>query len=486
MLEDIKNDRLKKRANLEAAGFDVYPASVKRTSTLSVVLETWPKLMQKQSKVTLVGRVFAVRGQGGISFIDLKDEHGALQLVVSQDKTKDFAIVRDNLDIGDFVEATGVPFVTKKGEKSIEVKSWRVITKSARPIPSEWYGIADPETRLRKRYLDLMLNPELREMFRKKAAFWSSIRLALTSANFMEVETPALEAVPGGADARPFLTHMNALDIDLHMRISLELNQKRLLVGGYERVFEIGRVFRNEGIDAEHLQDYTAMEFYWAYADYDALMKFVEKFYKTVIKATTGKLITTYQGNKINWGKKWAKLDYCDAFKEKTGIAIDKATLSQLEQKAQELGLKPEPNIGKGRLIDLIYKKLIRPFVIQPTLLINHPIDISPLAKRHRTSPYKTERVQVLAGGSELGNGWSELNDPVDQRGRFEEQARLRAAGDEEAQMMDEDFVEALEYGMPPAAGFGLSERVFAVLMDKPIRETVFFPMMRPKKLEAK
>jgi lysyl-tRNA synthetase class 2 len=485
MLEDIKGERLKKRQNLEKAGYDVYPATVKRTHMMAQVVSDWNALLKKKSKVTIVGRVFAIRGQGGISFIDLKDESGAMQIVASKDKTKDFATVRDNMDIGDFVEATGSLFVTKKGEKSVDVKMMRIVTKSMLPIPSEWYGIADPETRLRKRYLDLMLSPELREAFRMKSKFWSSMRNFLIQEGFLEVETPVLELTPGGADAEPFMTHMNALDIDMSLRISLELPLKRLLVGGFEKVFEIGRIFRNEGIDAEHLQDYTQIEYYWAYQDYVGGMKFIEKLYKYVIKETFGKLKIKRGDTVIDWGKKWATVDYFTIFKKETGIDLNTATDEQIRTYAKAQGLDVDRHPGRGRVVDLVFKK-IRHKLVQPCFLINPPVDIEPLAKRLEPGSNRVARFQVVACGTELGKGFTELNDPADQRGRFDEQMKMREAGDKEAQRMDEDYIEAMEYGMPPNHGFGISERLFSVLMDKPIRETVFFPILRPKSKDKK
>jgi lysyl-tRNA synthetase class 2 len=319
-------------------------------------------------------------------------------------------------------------------------------------------------------------------MFERKSSFWSAARSFLKKEGFLEMETPVFENLPGGAEAEPFKTHHNALDRDFFLRISLELPLKKMLVGGYEKVYEIGRVFRNEGIDPEHLQDYTQLEFYWAYADYGALIKLVEKMYKFIVKETCGTMKVRSRGHEVDWGKKWNVLDYSDSFKRTVGLDPLSASRDELVKKAKSLKVEFDPNAGKGRLIDVIYKKSIRPSVIEPTLLVNHPVVISPLAKRRPDNPETTERVQVLAYGSELGNGWSELNDPIDQRERFEEQMNLRAKGDKEAQYLDEDFLEALEYGMPPAAGFGMSERFFAVLMDKPIRETVFFPLMREDK----
>ena len=316
-------------------------------------------------------------------------------------------------------------------------------------------------------------------MFRKKQQFWAAIREYFIRRGFLEVETPVLEAVPGGADAEPFVTHHNALDRDFYLRISLELPLKRLLVGGYEKVFEIGRLFRNEGIDREHLQEYDDVEFYMAYGNHEQGMELVEELFKRLVKNVTGGTKTNFEGQEIEWGKKWPQVDYFTTFEKEAEIDLNTATLADLQKKAQELKIHFDKSDGKGRLIDAIYKRTVRPKLIQPSFLVGHPIEISPLSKIDPENPKKVLRFQVLAVGSELGNGWAELNDPQDQRERFEQQMKLREAGDKEAQMLDEDFVEALEYGMPPAVGFGMSERVFSVFMDKSIRETVIFPPMK-------
>ncbi len=481
MREDIILERKEKRKALEEGGMYPYPARVKRTLTLADADLRFKALSHLKKRVFLVARVMGLRDQGNLIFLDFADELGKLQGVLKKDNVKDFRIFKDNLDIGDFVEVSGTLFLTKRGEKSIEIKTIRIVTKSLRPLPSSFYGIEDIEMRLRKRYLDLVMNPDARLIFFKKSIFWNTFRDILRKASFLEVETPVLEPTPGGADAEPFVTHHNALDTDFYLRISPELSLKRLLVGGYEKVFEIGRIFRNEGIDAEHLQDYTQLEFYWAYADYNELMKFVEKMYKDVVRATAGVSSTTWKGHKINWGRKWEKIKYFEIFRERVGLDLEKATEEELRRRAVKEGVALEENLGRGRLIDLLFKKLVRPHLIQPSFLIDPPVDIEPLAKRKEGEPNKVERMQVVACGTELGKGFSESNDPVDQRLRFEEQMRLRELGDKEAQHLDEDFLEALEYGMPPAAGFGVSERFFAILMDKPVRETVFFPLMRRK-----
>ncbi len=482
MLDDIMKERRKKLEAIEKAKLDPYPAEAKRTHTAATARADFEKLAKKEGEVTLAGRVTSVRDQGNIIFLDLTDETGKFQVVLKKDDLPKFDFWKSVLDTGDFISVTGILFKTKKGEESVAAKSVTMLSKSLRPIPSEWYGVEDIETRLRKRYLDLLLNEETKEIFRKKAIFWGAFRDYLKENGFLEVELPVLESIPGGAEAEPFKTHHNALDTDFYLRISLELPLKKLLVGGYEKVFEIGRIFRNEGIDKEHLQDYTQLEFYWAYHVYNDLMQLIEEMYKAVIKKVAGGLTTVHGGHKIDWGKKWQKVDYVTVFKKENKIDPTSASRDELLKRAKELKLEPEKNLGKGRLIDMIYKKTVRPNLIQPCFLVNPPVEIEPLAKRSPTNPNVVERFQVVAAGTELGKGFSELNDPQDQRKRFEEQERARAAGDKEAQRLDEDFLEALEYGMPPAAGFGVSERLFAVLMDKPVRETVIFPLMRPKK----
>lgn len=482
MLEDLIAERKKKLEALKAAGVVCYPEMVARTHTIGAVLEKFASFAKSKKRVSIAGRVMGMRGHGGVVFLDINDESGALQAVLKKDALKDFKLFCDNLDIGDFLSVTGLLFTTQRGEKSIAANAIVLATKSLRPIPSEHFGIQEIETRLRRRYLDLLIHPELRDLFRLKNKFWSAFRSYLTAEGFLEVETPILESIPGGADAEPFTTHMNALDIDLYLRIALELPQKKLLVGGYEKVFELGRIFRNEGIDHEHLQDYTQLEFYWAYAEYHALMKFVEKLYKAVIKIVFGTMKRSWQGRVIDWGKRWERVEYYDIFKKLVGLDLETATHDMLFSEAMKRGLRPETSLGRGRLIDLLFKKVVRPTLIQPCFLVNPPADIEPLAKRSEKFPGRVARFQVVACGTELGKGFSENNDPIYQRERFLEQSALREKGDKEAQRLDEDFLEALEYGMPPAAGFGVSERLFAILIDKPVRECVFFPLMRPRR----
>jgi len=487
MLDDIIKERRKKLEAIRSEGKDPYPARVGRTHAIAYALEHFEKLAEKGEAVSLVGRLRGIRDQGKIIFADIEDESGRIQAVIKESGTKDFDFVRSVIDLGDFVAVHGPLFTTQKGEKSLEAATVAVISKSLLPPPDKWEGLEDIETRLRERYVDLMAHPEVREMFRKKSAFWRAIREALEKGGFIEVETSVIEPLAGGAEAEPFKTHHNALDTDFYLRISLELQLKKLIVGGFEKVFEIGRVFRNEGIDRDHLQDFTFMECYAAYHDYRSLMAVIEPMFKHAIQAATGSLTTEWhdqegKAHAIDWNAQWPEIDYRDAFKkENDGLDPIEATHENLRARVKSLGLVPEAHQGAGRLIDLIYKKTVRPKLVQPCFLVNHPVSVSPLSKASRDDHRIAERFQIVACGTELGNGYSELNDPLDQRRRFEEQMKLREGGDAEAMALDDDFLKALEYGMPPTAGFGMSERVFAVVMDKPVRETVFFPLMRRK-----
>ncbi|MCX6761990.1 MAG: lysine--tRNA ligase [Candidatus Moranbacteria bacterium] len=495
MREDILEIKLEKLKNIQEFGMEAYPEKCERSMANFEALERFGELSTEgQSDITLLGRVKSNRPMGGSTFAHIEDGTGKIQIFLNKrnmDEAK-YKLFAKNIEIGDFVQVSGKLFKTRQDEKTLEVHDWKVLAKNIRPIPTEYFGLKDEEALLRKRYLDLMMNAQTRELFVKKNIFWQTVRQFLVAENFLEVQTPVLEHTPGGADAEPFVTHYNALDQDFYLRISLELPLKRLLVGGYERVFEIGRVFRNEGMDRDHLQEFDHMEFYSAYWDFQKGMEFCEKMFKEIVKNLSGskslesrllepvELITEYEGNKIDWSKKFPVVDYFTEFKKETGLDLN-ADLSAeaLRAKADELKIKYEPGYSKGRMIDLLYKKTIRQKLIQPCFLVGHPLEVSPLAKIDPKNPQKTLRFQIVAGGSELCNAFSELNDPIDQKNRFLEQMAAREDGDKEAQMMDEDFVEALEYGMPPAFGFGMSERLFSFLMNKSIRETVIFPSVR-------
>lgn len=481
-IDDIISFRKKKLEQLKEMGIDPYPSSTARDIQISTVLEDFEALSTSSKQITVVGRIRSMRVQGKVGFMDIEDPSGRLQIFFKADELGEKYAELDLYDLGDFIEASGTLFRTKTEAQTLQVKSFRVLSKSLRPLPSEFYGLENQELRLRKRYVDMVMNPEVRQMFQKKSVFWAAMQEFLVGAGFLQVEAPVLEAVAGGAEAEPFVTHHNALDRDFYLRISLELPLKKMIVGGFEKVFEIGRVFRNEGIDTEHLQDYTAMEFYWAYADFESMISFVQKMYQFVIEKSMGSLVTEYQGTKIDWSGNWPRLDYFELFKKYTDLDLNSTTEEELRSFAKENNIRFEEFAGKGRLIDLIFKKKIRvlPEVsMQPAFLVNQPIELEPLAKRVPGNPKAVQRMQILACGSELGKGFGELNDPLDQRERFEEQMKLREKGDAEAQMIDEDYLEAMEYGMPPLAGFGLAERLFAVLIDKSIRETVIFPPMK-------
>jgi len=482
MREDILQTKLDKLNNIREFGMEAYPEKTKRSMTNAEALAKFEELNEKE--ITLVGRVRSFRPMGGSTFAHIEDESGKIQLFLNKNNIDEakYKLFSKNVELGDFVQVTGKIFKTKQEEKTIEVHDWQMLSKNMCPIPTEHFGIKDEEELLRKRYLDLLANPETRELFRKKNVFWQTIRQSLVAEGFLEVQTPVLEHIPGGADAEPFVTHHNALDQDFFMRISLELPLKRLLVGGFERVFEIGRVFRNEGIDREHLQEFDHMEFYWAYSDMEKGMKFAEKLYKEIALNVLGGYEHENDGEKINWNVDFPVVDYFTEFEKETGINLSsEITVEELKKKADELGIKYEAGYSLGRMIDTIYKKTVRQKLIQPCFLVGHPLEISPLAKTDPQNSKKVLRFQVVAGRSELCNAFGELNDPIEQKKRFEQQMKMREAGDTEAQMFDEDFVEALEIGLPPAFGFGMSERVFSFLMNRSIRETVIFPPMKTK-----
>ncbi len=483
-IDEIRKARLSKLKKIESTGLNPYPATTKRTHTISEVISDFNKIKKVGKEVVVVGRLMAQRGHGGAMFFDIQDGTGKMQMLFRKDKIGDkgFKLFKEIIDVGDFVEIKGELMKTKSGEQSIEASGYNMLSKSLLPLPEKWHGLKDVEERLRKRYLDILFNVQVKEMIEKKAVFWNSVRDFLITRGFLEVETPVLETTTGGADANPFATHHNALDLDVYLRISMgELWQKRLMVAGFEKTFEIGRQFRNEGMDAEHLQDYTQMEFYWAYADYKECMKLTEELFKYVAQETFGTLKFKIGEFDINLGKKWERYDYVQTIQKYTGVDILEANLKAIEVKLKQLKIEyDKKGINKARAVDSLWK-YCRKKIAGPGFLINEPVIVSPLAKRIEKQPELTQRFHVVLAGSELANGYSELNDPIDQANRFKEQEKLRKAGDDEAQMNDTDFVEALEYGMPPTTGFGMSERLFSFLMNKPIRECQIFPLMRPR-----
>ena len=435
-LEEIRKARLKKLENIRKAGIDPYPAESLRSHKISEALENFEDLSKSGKKITLVGRLMSLREHGGSTFGDLKDESGKIQLFFKKDVVgdKEYDFFLEYFDIGDFIEVSGVLIKTKVGEETLEVKSLRMLTKTLLPLPEKWHGLQDVEERFRKRYLDLIFNQEAKENFLQRSEIIKKIRQYFLDAGCVEVETPMLQIIPGGALAKPFRTHLNTLDLDLYLRIAPELFLKRLLIGGFEKVFEIGRNFRNEGIDRDHNPEFTMLEAYFAYRDYNWLMEFTEDLFVRLNE---------------NFKRPFKRVEFRELLKGKNGLEADE-----------------------------IFKKEIRPLIIEPTFVINHPIDLSPLAKK--ISETDVARFQLIAGGFELCNAFSELNDPIDQKERFEEQKKLKG---DEVHPYDKEFLEALEYGMPPAAGIGIGiDRLVMFLTNSSnIREIILFPIMKPK-----
>ncbi len=483
-LDEIRAERLRKLKLLEEKGITPYPNRTKRTHEIGQVLGGFNVLETEGGNLMVAGRVRAIRTHGGSSFVDIEDGTGRIQLFLKKDEigAEPFALFQDTVDTGDFIEVTGTPMRTKSGQESLMVSVWQILSKTLRPIPDEWYGLADEDERFRRRYLDMLLNKDVLENAKKRSVFWNSIRTYLLAREFVEVETPVLENTTGGADARPFVTHHNALDIDVYLRISAgELWQKMLLVGGLPKTFEIGRIFRNEGMSREHLQDYTQLEFYQAYSDYEEGMRMITDLYRTVAYETFGTLEFIIGEHTVDLGKDWETYDFCEVIRKEYGLDPLTATLDEVKAALAKAGIEKDMDtMSVERGVDLLWKK-VRKTVSGPGFLIGVPVYLEPLAKKSEKDPRVVERFQVILAGSEMGKGFSELNDPVDQKERFMKQQALRDAGDDEAQMADMDFVEALEYGMPPAFGFGLSERLFSFLMNKDVREAQLFPLMRPR-----
>ncbi|MDH4330056.1 MAG: lysine--tRNA ligase [Candidatus Moranbacteria bacterium] len=479
MREDIRKIKLEKMENLKNAGMEVYPEKCERSFENAEALEKFDEI---KKEIFLVGRITSMRPMGGSAFCHIEDGSGKIQLFfnkknMDQDKFKLFV---KSIELGDFVQVKGELFLTKTEEKSLKVVDWKVLSKSLAPFPTEHFGFKNEEEKFRKRYLDLFFNKDEREMFVRRAAFWRAMRNFMIEKDFMEVETPYIETTTGGAEARPFKTHHNDFDMDVFMRISIgELWQKRLMAAGFEKTFEIGRAFRNEGTSPNHLQEFTNMEFYWAYANYDDGMELTKEMYRHIAKEVYGKTKFETRGHTFDFADDWKKIDYVEEIKKQTGVDVVSASEDEMKKKLKELGVKYEGD-NKERLTDSLWK-YCRKNIGGPAFLINHPLFVSPLAKEKVESPGQVSRFQVIIGGAEVGNGYSELNDPLDQRERFEEQQKLLDKGDEEAMMPDWEFVEMLEHGMPPTCGFGVGERLFAFLEDKTLREVTLFPLVKPK-----
>ncbi|TCL75098.1 lysyl-tRNA synthetase class II [Hydrogenispora ethanolica] len=469
---------------LRDRGIDPYGERFERTHLLQEITDRFAEL--EGQTVTIAGRLIAKRDQGKAFFANLSDQSGTIQLYgkidgLGETPFQDFL----DLDLGDIIGATGTVFKTHRGQISVQLASFKIMAKALRPLPDKWHGLKDTDLRYRQRYVDLISNPEVREAFLKRTKTISTIRRLLDGKNFVEVETPVLSVLAGGGHARPFETHHNTLDLDLTLRIALELYHKRLIVGGFDRVYEIGHCFRNEGISTRHNPEFTMMELYQSYADYEVMMELAEQIIAEAAMAVCGTTRIEYQGTPIDLTPPFARLSITEAIKNYAGIdwlAIDSDEAAVAA--ARGLGLKIDPKATKGMVLDEICSEYVEPKLMQPTFLVDYPIEISPLAKRKADNPELTYRFELFVYGREMANAFSELNDPVDQRERFVAQAKEKAKGNEEAMVWDEDFLNALEYGMPPTGGMGMGiDRLVMLLTDSPsIRDVILFPLMRPVK----
>ena len=486
----VLRQRRQKARELRDAGVQLYPNDFSVQDHLADIREhygEWSEedLAQEQKILTCAGRIMAMRSFGRASFMHIKDATGKLQVYVQRDVIgQDEYRVFKKMDIGDFVGVTGTVFRTHKGELTLQAQEVRLLSKSLRPLPEKWHGLRDVETRYRQRYVDLVVNDNVREVFIKRAKIIQKIQEFLKGHGFIEVETPMMQPIPGGATARPFKTFHNALGIDLYLRIAPELYLKRLLVGGFERVFEINRNFRNEGISFQHNPEFTMLEFYQAYATYEDLMTFTEEMVCWVAQEVNGSLHLSFQGKEIDFSPPWPRYRLRDSLVAIGGLeGSEVEDEEKLRTKAETLGITTAGQ-ESGKVLTKLFDILVEPKLEQPTFITHYPIDVSPLSRRNEEDPSLVDRFELFIGGYEIANGFSELNDPIDQRERFLQQVAAREAGDEEAHFMDDDYIRALEYGMPPAAGEGVGiDRLVMLLTDLPsIREVILFPHLRPER----
>ncbi len=490
--EKVRRDKLKR---LRQLGIDPYPAPLYPVNTTSADVE---EKYEEGREVVLAGRLMSRRIQGKASFAELQDSQGRIQVYFNrdeicpgEDKSKYNEVYKKLLDIGDFIGIEGTLFTTKVGEKTVMVKDFTLLSKTLRPLPlpktdaegNVYDEFNDPEQRYRQRYVDLVVNPRVKDTFIKRTKITNSIREFLNDMGYLEVETPVLQPIPGGAAARPFVTHHNTLDIPLYLRIANELYLKRLIVGGFDGVYEFSKDFRNEGMDRTHNPEFTIMELYVAYKDYLWMMETTERLLEKVAKDAHNTTEIKYQGKEIDFKAPYPRVPILDAIKEHTGIDISGMDEAQLRKTAEGLDIEVDPTMGVGKLIDAIFGECCEAHYVQPTFIIDYPVEMSPLTKAHRDKPGLTERFELIINGKEIANAYSELNDPIDQRERFEEQLKLSEKGDDEAMFIDQDFLRALEYGMPPTSGIGIGiDRLVMLLTDNAsIQEVLFFPQMRPE-----
>lgn len=481
-LARIKQERLLTIKKLRALGIDPYPAEATRTHVIGQVLNSFDNLARAQVKVFIAGRVRACRVHGKITFFDVADESGKIQVLVREPRVgrKRYGELIPLIDSGDFLEVGGFCIVTKSGEKSIEALSLKILCKSIFPLPKEWYGLKDKEEQYRKRYLDLLCNEDHKKRFYIRSKIIKTLRQLLDQRGFIEVETPILQRLYGGANAKPFKTRLNALKMDLFLRIAPELYLKQLVVGGFEGVFEIGKNFRNEGIDKFHNPEFTSLELYWAYHNYIELMKFTEEIISEMVKSVQNTTIIEYQGKKIDFRTPWRRVKFLDVFVEKVGLDPLTAALNELKKQISRFRIKLGKKVKRDTLIDELYKKVVVKNITEPTYIYDIPTFLSPLAKSHINNPAIAQRFQGYVAGVEIINAFSELNDPVDQENRFKQEQNQR----EDPHPIDKDFIEALSFGMPPCAGLGIGIDRLSMILSQvdSIRDIIFFPFMRVKK----
>ncbi|TAK33643.1 MAG: lysine--tRNA ligase [Chloroflexota bacterium] len=492
--KDLREQRVEKLADLQAKGIDPYPHRYRRTHTSAEAMAQFEREEQQNGGAAtqenspewrLAGRLVSTRGMGKVTFAHIQDGAGRIQLFFRRDALgpETYSLLKD-LDIGDIIGVSGRMFRTKTGEPTLQVSALDVLAKSLLPLPEKWHGLQDVEKRYRQRYLDLIASESTREVFASRSKMISAIRAFMQRRGYVEVETPILHGSAGGAAARPFVTHHNALDRTLYLRIATELHLKRLVVGGFEKVFEIGRIFRNEGISTKHNPEFTMMESYEAYADYGDMMALVEDLAASAAREVLGAQKVTFDGQEIDLTPPWRRITLRDAILDNSGIDFyEYPDTESLRARLDAEGLRTDPTQGRGKLIDELLSVLVEPKLIQPTILYDYPVELSPLAKRRPDNPALVERFEAFIAGFEVANAYTELNNPIDQRERFMEQLALRAAGDEEVELIDEDFLQALEHGMPPTGGLGVGiDRLAMILTNQQsIREVILFPALRVK-----
>lgn len=483
-IKQIMNVRLEKMAALREKNIDPFGHAFQRTHHIADVLADQENLINSGETITIAGRIKAKRGQGKAGFANIEDQSGNIQIYSRVDVAgEEYHWLFKKSDIGDIVGVKGVLFITDRGETSIRVETFVHLTKAMRPLPEKFHGLTNVELRYRQRYVDLIMNPDVKNIFIKRSKIIQAIRRYLDNSGYLEVETPVLHTIAGGANARPFITHHNALDIDLYLRIALELHLKRLIVGGLEKVYEIGRVFRNEGIDTRHNPEFTLIEMYEAYGDCETMMNLAENLFVYCAEEVLGTTNITYGEHQVNLGKPWRRITMAEAVKDATGLDYH-GDLSdeKFAEEAVKLGADPKKCVSRGHTLGEIFDTVVEETLIQPTFVTDYPVAISPLARRKADNPDLTDRFELYIVGREHANAFSETNDPVDQRKRFEEQVAEKAKGDDEAHPMDEDFINALEYGMPPTGGMGIGiDRMVMLLTGaESIRDVLLFPTMKP------